>query len=1835
MKTYMTRIFTVALLLMFSLGASADVKVEIGEFTGGTIKEKGQTKPDENGLVTVTITVTPDKGYTIKSSDITVVSTYPLSDSRANTRDPEIAAPLTLLGKDPEDLGDPRDYTFIVASTLGVWVKEANFHADSKGGGNRDISNITSLSEITAANGNYVITADIDASGFTESIASFSGSLEAAIDPETNMPYRIRNLSVPLFTTLTGTVKNLVLENVSITSGDNSGNTGAIACTATGKARIYNIGILSGSVGGTGYTGGLVGLLDGKDNANKAPRVVNCYSYADIIGGTNVGGIVGHNNYSTNKNNLRSMVFGCLFYGDITGGSNKAPIYNGEIISNKDNSGVGNFNYFRAEASFAQKQDFQTANCALMAETRFLQRFEFFRHLLNGHRELAAWWATGDVANKDQMLKWVMEPSQIGSSMPYPILKEQGYYPSVVNLDAENATTGQPRNKGGKLGELAVTIEMGSGGEQFDKPDGATITQSSLTLNITDKDPEHFNFNYGKVQLPYYNDVGTKNYSGDRVVVGWKITSITGGTPGTLSIPANDNTPADAPYYNYADRKCTNKDLYSVSKRVFNQGDYWDVPEGVEAITIQPYWAKAAYVADDYRDVVFNTAMTTKNYVGTVAGGQWFTNGNLYDFTFKGETLSLTVYSEISNAVSALSISNSHTVNDYAVVLVGNHHYYNGKSNNPIGGSKVPYTVMSADFDCDNEPDYSLIMRFDGRAVTHPVKYDFLCMPGFGMAQKSTGGTGSYNFGIPKPNGWFEVTNTALFRVTQMEYSPSSRAKKPIILHGGVIEQWVSTQGGSGQDAGDRTSYFHMGDNVWFKEFHIGVHQDYKNPTPHPPVSVTGGDYDEFALTGLYRADANHYNDNAECYINGGRFGKVYGAGREGIGDATNKTNGNITWQIDNADMDEFYGGGINFAHTAQGSISTTISNSHVGIFCGGPKFGDMNEDKTVTTTATNCTFGTYFGAGYGGNSYNRQAPKNYSGNTLTTVEWNRWIKGEVNAGDSFGGYKQEYNSSYNGVSTQFNYQFIPMSGNTGNVGRLFVEFVGFSLAKTRNVTSNLTGCTITGNFYGGGSLGKVEGPVTSTLEGCTVNGSVFGAGYSASIPSVEVDSIGFRTEPYYYTDFGTYRTGVKGKTTTYTWEHKDKVNNTATAINKNLHILYTTEDLNTLGTVTGTATLNIETGTTVVGSVYGGGESSDATGKVVVNINGGTINGNVHGGGYGKQTEVGGDVEVNIGSRTGSVGSYEYAGNAEILGDVYGGSAFGSVNTNTDNTTTVNLFGGTIHGDAYGGGLGQIGRAAKGTEGQEGYLPAIEDVKAQVKGVVNMTLDGAVFEIRTGNDDKGNSIPVSGRIFGCNNLNGSPEGNVNVTIERTSGNSRTAIENITNEEADHYYQLAAVYGGGNLAAYLPSGPNAATDPNRDYKNSTAKAHITINGCNNVSIQQVYGGGNAASTPAAQIDVNGTYEIEELFGGGNGKDRIQKNGQWMANPGANMGFLEYADDADNAQTPSDRAANYGYGDGKTNVNILGGRIHRVFGGANTKGNVRKIALTILEDDNLCDFLVDEAYGGGKSASMDGSAELRMACIPGLKAAYGGAQEANIHNDVVLNITNGTYDRVFGGNNKSGTIDGTITLNVEETGCRPVIIGQLYGGGNLAPYTAPANKPGPTINVKSFTSIGEVYGGGFGATAKVTGDTYVNVNEVILSKDDTGQTVDFSKQDFVVTDAVTSVVKSAPLYDRPAATTGSIGVIGNIYGGGNEAEVIGNTHVNIGNLQEVEINTLDKVEENYQKKTVVGADIRGNVYGGGNKAIVTGNTNVVIGREDTTTPAPSREFPTVTEDKLVP
>ena len=687
-----------------------------------------------------------------------------------------------------------------------------------------------------------------------------------------------------------------------------------------------------------------------------------------------------------------------------------------------------------------------------------------------------------------------------------------------------------------------------------------------------------------------------------------------------------------------------------------------------------------------------------------------------------------------------------------------------------------------------------------------------------------------------------------------------------------------------------------------------------------------------------------------------------------------------------------------------------------------------------------------------------------------------------------------------------------------------------------------------------------------------------------------------------------------------------------------------------------------------IKGDVYGGGEAGTVKGDVDVNIAGGTIGHDVYGGG------ALADTQTSNWNATANENAGDWA-NTDQKSALY--------------QTKVNILGGTISGDAYGGGLG---RQETGTNNQPGYIAPVE---AKVYGDVYVNLNGfdkrevtydAVTHGATGDANGARLVlenneylvkdevkgAVVSRIFGCNNLNGSPQGNTKVHVFKTQHASQTRITNagdVNEAKKIGRYDLEAVYGGGNMAAYEP----------KDLTNG--KTQVIIDGCDRTSINQVYGGGNAASTPATDVEVLGTYEIFELFGGGNGADDLPDG---SPNPGANVGYKDYHLVENNPEFATKEArvdgtafAAYRYGTGVATVDIKGGTIHRVFGGSNTKGNVRQTALTLLEEESGCPFCVDEAYGGGKSAPMDAEAQLHMACIPGLKEAYGGAEAADIQSDVTLNITNGTFNRVFGGNNISGTIRGSITVNIEETGCKPIIIGELYGGGNQAGYsiygykevTEGTNKVwkprqpedglesglssayrDPVVNVKSFTSIGNVYGGGYGSSAEMVGSPTVNINVTeeatsdaqnytVKVDDDNNEAT--PEVDVFVSDYAGGSVKideglpTERTVTLPSHEKGKMGAINNVFGGGNAAKVIGNTYVNIGTENEVifetptkktvtttvnneEVTTEEPTTESERTKTVKGADIRGNVYGGGNAAEVTGNTNVVIGKEKTTT-----------------
>ena len=1147
---------------------------------------------------------------------------------------------------------------------------------------------ISSLDDITNPTGTYTLSSDFSTTGTAKdndnneigtSTNPFKGTIDGGLVTITG------KWDKPLFDYVEdATIKNVIIKKVGISVTADDSNAGAIAANAKGETRIYNCGILDGSVVGTKYVGGLVGLLDHSGTANKGSRVINCFSYADVSGGTDVGGIVGYNNYASTASDIRTMVMNCMFYGDITDipedGMNVSPIYGGNIIDNaksNSNSALNTYNYYRYESNYSKKNKITSDkyNCALAAEERYLTHFEFYRLLLNSNKKLAAWYATGSAGNANQMAKWVLETADrtISTPKPFPILKPQGTYPSIINYDDNHATdltsslvngkpTEQDRNKGGKLASLTLNIDDNTSGKG--SRTGSFITTDSKPLVITDKDFDRYNFNYYKVRLPYYNEVGKDNYKDGKVVTGWIITEMTGATP-TQASAGEDITTTNGVTtipYNFADRTCTKDE--NGDYRVFSQGAYFDVPIGVSAITIKPYWANAAFISDNKLDKTY-----TPNFDGgTNVTASQYSDGTTY--TING--ISIKVRNGFTNALSDITTKGS-TVYDNAIVLVGNFH----QSGVPSNGAD-PFTIMSADFDNDNEPDYSMIYQHTDRKPVSKIRFDFINIPGTSMAQKPNGSSKMCGIGTFQPMGWFEVTNTTLIHFGQFEYDYDSKKLAPLILLGGEVDQIVSNNTGNGIKYTNHTSYIHVGSNVWFKEFHNGTHADKSSPTPHRPISVTGGEYKKFYLSGMYQPDATKIDDNAECYINGGKFGEMAGAGQEQI-------KGNVTWFIDYADIDNFYGGGINAMNAITGDINVTIENSHVDVYCGGPKFGNMTgyntesttDDKTVTTNAENCVFRRYFGAGYGGASYNRKRTQNQE----NTQPWDTW-QGDYTS--NIGKYIQ----TNKGIATGFEYEYF--IGSKGTIwGRFYVNYASFSKAITNNVYSNLTGCHVTGDFYGGGSLGVVNGTAFSKLDGCTVDGSVFGGGYSASVPTVDVVSSGFSTYPSYNSKAGIFTLGINSDSVSYKWDHVQTLTNNTVYINPSPpsttstnNIIYTDQVLTNLGqvnnvdlTITGSTYVKGDLHTydedgkiisaeteTEKGGVFGGGDSSAVNGNTVVKIEGTSTTGNkigvmnVYGGG--NTAGVGGNASVTL------------QGDSVVRGNVFGGGNEGNVS----GSTTVNI---------------------------------------------------------------------------------------------------------------------------------------------------------------------------------------------------------------------------------------------------------------------------------------------------------------------------------------------------------------------------------------------------------------------------------------------------------------------------------------------------------------------------------------------------------------------------------
>ena len=190
------------------------------------------------------------------------------------------------------------EYTYTVsllaaAKDLGYTIEDDGSYTVTSANG---LMNIAELVNGGKTDINITLTADIDLTGknWTPIGTSFSNKYTGTFD---GGGHTIKGLTVTtndqfvgLFGSIgyAGTVKNVMMEDVQITSNRSSGFAGGVAGYSEGT--IENCSV-SGSVSGTVYVGGVVGAqIDGS--------ITGCSSSATVKGTVDVGGVAGQTNSS-------------------------------------------------------------------------------------------------------------------------------------------------------------------------------------------------------------------------------------------------------------------------------------------------------------------------------------------------------------------------------------------------------------------------------------------------------------------------------------------------------------------------------------------------------------------------------------------------------------------------------------------------------------------------------------------------------------------------------------------------------------------------------------------------------------------------------------------------------------------------------------------------------------------------------------------------------------------------------------------------------------------------------------------------------------------------------------------------------------------------------------------------------------------------------------------------------------------------------------------------------------------------------------------------------------------------------------------------------------------------------------------------------------------------------------------------------------------------------------------------------------------------------------------------------------------------------------------------
>jgi len=688
-----------------------------------------------------------------------------------------------------------------------------------------------------------------------------------------------------------------------------------------------------------------------------------------------------------------------------------------------------------------------------------------------------------------------------------------------------------------------------------------------------------------------------------------------------------------------------------------------------------------------------------------------------------------------------------------------------------------------------------------------------------------------------------------------------------------------------------------------------------------------------------------------------------------------------------------------------------------------------------------------------------------------------------------------------------------------------------------------------------------------------------------------------------------------------------------------------------------GTVEIYMEDGT-VNGAIYGGSNlSGTVSGAAKLKIYGGNINAittdtdvlgdAVFGAGKGQGTEISQRTVIDIN---------DSKNNLNIKGNIYGGSAQGIVGTTSNVTVKDDLSQAsrnsiTLSKDIYGGGKGATG------------------ISARTGGNTTVVVDGGSY--------------TSTSVFGGCNINGDISGailvkigeNANTNIKEVYGGGNQAeVTNNTNSVYVHLFNNSLVgnaFNGGNSAGITPNNTNTpraiyakGARVGNLYGGSNTTGNLTqtfVYVSEGAIIGNVYGGGygeNAGVTADTLVEITDSTITENVYGGGN------------------EGKVSGDSDIDIKKSTITESV---YGGGKaadikaTDINIEESNAKNVFGGGD-EGKATGDALINILTSNISDTV----YGGGNKADVDGNTNVYLE-LSTAGNVFGGGNEGGIYgtgNVGTNNITSSTIvtiygskiaTNVFGGGNE-GEVTGNTYVNVSDWTVDDITtqstVGEaIYGGGKAAKVN------GTTVNVQKQTQTKNIFGGG--DQGEVTNSTEVTVDNSIITNSIYGggngavSSVDTTSPGKVGGNVTLTITNATEVQNhvfgggqgKTATVEGDIvvdfkessSVTNDIYGGGDNGPVNGNTNVYIssssiggcayaagngasavvkensyilaegttqigksifggGNAAE----TGNKGDNVLAMVDIAGAVIGENVYGGANSSVINGNTVTNIG-----------------------